>query len=101
MDGDIDVDPGASVTTITSISHCSVVQRVTAVNCCFVSIDCGNGRSTVGFHSVAAVNAVWCDLKVFVFFSRLAAPSHIGSLVYVSHEKIIHEEGGATFLTSF
>lgn len=89
---DIKVDPGASVTTIMNISHCSVVQPVTPVNCCLVSIDCGNGKSTVGFQSVAAVNAAWCDFKAFCFFSGLAAPSHIGSLVYVSHEKIIHEE---------
>lgn len=66
MLGDMEVDPGASVTTITNISHCSVVQPVTAVNCCLASIDCGNGNS---LQSVAGVNAVWCDLKVFVFLA--------------------------------
>lgn len=66
MLGDIEVDPGGSVTAILNISHCSVEQPVTAVNCCLVSIDCGNGNS---FQSVAAANAVWCDLKVFVFLA--------------------------------
>lgn len=82
MLGDIEVDPGASVTTIMNISYCSVVQPVTAVNCCLVSIDCGNRKSTAGFQSVAGVNAVWCDLKLirkkFSYFQQVScAPSYL------------------------